>query len=58
MLKPLMVLNALNACWSDLETDPMPLFYHGFVPAAILLMVISLGVRQLWEYWKQYHQKL
>jgi len=53
-----MVLNALSACWSDLETDPMPLFYHGFVPAAILLMVISLGVRQLWEYWKQYHQKL
>jgi len=36
----------------------MPLTYHGFVPAAILIMVICLVIKQLVHYWKHFHQKL
>lgn len=31
----------------------MPLSYHGFTPAAILIMVACLLIRQLWQYRKQ-----
>lgn len=36
----------------------MPLSYHGFAPAAILIMVGCLAAKQLYNYWKQNHQKL
>lgn len=36
----------------------MPLSYHGFAPAAILIMVLCLAAKQLYDYWKHYHQKL
>jgi hypothetical protein len=36
----------------------MPLSYHGFAPAAILVMVLCLAGKQLYDYWKHYHQKL
>lgn len=36
----------------------MPLSYHGFGPAAILIMVVCLAGKQAYDYWKRYHQKL
>jgi hypothetical protein len=33
----------------------MPLSYHGFVPAAILIMVLCLAMKQLYDYWKPNH---
>jgi len=36
----------------------MPISYHGFAPAAILIMVACLAGKQLYDYWKQYQQKL
>ncbi len=36
----------------------MPLSYQGFVPAAILIMVVSLVIKQVYDYWKEYRQKL
>lgn len=53
MLKPRMGLNASNRCWSDLETDPMPFVYHGFVPAGVGIMLLILGGRQLLQYWRK-----
>lgn len=35
----------------------MPFSYHGFAPAAILIMVLCLAAKQGYEYWRQYHQK-
>ena len=36
----------------------MPLSYHGFAPTAILIMGLCLAAKQLYDYFKQYHQKL
>lgn len=36
----------------------MPFSYQGFAPAAILIMIFSLVVKQVYDYWKQYRQKL
>lgn len=36
----------------------MPLFYHGFMPTAILIMVLCLVLKRVYDFWKQYHQKL
>lgn len=27
----------------------MPLMYHGFIPAALLIMAVCLLLRQLWQ---------
>lgn len=35
----------------------MPLSYHGFTPVAILIMVITLAVRQGYLYWKHHFIK-
>jgi len=32
----------------------MPLSYHGFAPAAILIMVACLLLKQAYDFWKQY----
>lgn len=48
-----MVLNASNRCWSDQETDPMPFVYHGFVPAGLGIMILTLGGYQLLQYWRK-----
>lgn len=33
----------------------MPLFYHGFVPAGIGLMMMTLAAKQVYLYWKKRH---
>ena len=35
----------------------MPLSYHGFAPAAILIMVLTLALKQGYDYWKNYNPK-
>lgn len=40
-----------------LKPYPMPLFYHGFVPAAILIMLGCLAAKHLYRFWKQLQQK-
>lgn len=30
----------------------MPLSYHGFAPAAILIMLVTLALKQGYDYWK------
>ena len=36
----------------------MPISYHGFAPAAILVMILCLVAKQVYDYWKHNHQKL
>jgi hypothetical protein len=36
----------------------MPFSYHGFAPSAILVMVACLALKELYNYWKHFHQKL
>lgn len=31
----------------------MPLFYHGFGPSAVLIMVACLAGKQVYNYWRQ-----
>lgn len=35
----------------------MPFSYHGFAPAAILIMLLTLAAKQLYDYWNN-RQKL
>jgi hypothetical protein len=35
----------------------MPLSYQGITPAAILIMVLTLLIKQGYDYWKHFHQK-
>lgn len=34
----------------------MPLSYHGFAPAAILIMIATIGAHQLYGYWKRQYK--
>ena len=36
----------------------MPFSFHGFIPTGILLMLLSLLIKQLYIFWKDFHQKL
>ncbi len=48
--------NLLFVFW-NFKTYPMPLSFHGFAPAAILIMILCLVTRQVYDYWKQHHTK-
>ena len=50
--------NDRTAWGCNVNVKTMPLSYHGFAPAAILLMVLTLAGIQLYEYWKHNGQKL
>ena len=36
----------------------MPVLFNGFIPAAITIMVLCLAAKQVYHYWKHFHQKL
>jgi hypothetical protein len=44
--------------FGTLKNDPMPLFYHGFFPAAFIMLILSLGIKVVYQYWKENQQKL
>ncbi len=35
----------------------MPIAYHGFGPAAFLIILVCFLAKQLYDHWKRYQQK-